>query len=243
MAEDDNKDTAADALQKLLDKKNGDMAGVAAQLMSENYNTREKNRTLKAEIETLKGKLPAEDAVVLSKTDVEKFDAWKALGKFTEVKAKLEEADVYAQLGKVDEIKAGLAERDTLKTEVAATKRDQLLRDVAEVEGWNYLVLKRLAGNDLPFEIKEGKDDKGQPKRSASVIIKSGDKTETRPAAEYADAEWNEFLPSLKVSEKQEPNKGTQYVKQPGAASQPANKEQIVKQEREKLQSAGSYEM
>ncbi len=212
------------AITALLSKYNNDAPAAINQLLTENFKLREDKRELKKQIEEAEKGKPAEGSVVLSKADGEK---WKE----------------YQALGKPDEVKAAIGERDTLKGEVATAKRDQSLREVAEVEGWNYAVLKRLAG-ELNLEIAEGTDDKGAAKKFANVVLKNGERTETKLASEYADKEWKEFLPSLKVSEEPAGKQaGTQYVKQPGAKSQPVTKEDAVKQTRQALASTGAYQI
>jgi hypothetical protein len=222
----DEKDNTTDltaAITALLGKHNNDASAAINQLLSENFKLRDDKRKLKEQLDEAGKSKPAEGSIVLSKTDAEK---WK----------------LYQEFGKPEEIKAAIGERDTLKTEVATAKREQSLREVAEVEGWNFGVIKRLAG-DLSFEIVEGKDDKGNAKKYANVILKNGDRTETKTAAEYADKEWKEFLPSLKVTDEPagRPNNGTQYVKQPGAKSQPMTKDDALQETRKKLAASGAY--
>jgi hypothetical protein len=221
MAED--KDDLTAAITALLGKHNNDASAAINQLLSENFKLREDKRELKKHLDEAGKTKPAEGSVVLSKAEAEK---WK----------------LYQEFGKPEEIKAAIGERDTLKTEVATANREQSLRDVAEVEGWNFGVIKRLAG-DLAFEIIEGKDDKGNAKKYANVILKNGDRTETKPAVEYAEKEWKEFLPSLKVNDDAagKPNNGTQYVKQPGAKSQPMTRDDAIQETRKKLAASGAY--
>lgn len=217
----EEKDDLTAAITALLSKHNNDAQAAINQLLTENFKLREDKRGLKAQVEAFEKAKPAEGSVVLSKADAEKWEAYKAFGK-------------------AEDIKAAIAERDTLKTEVDMAKREQSLRDVAEVEGWNFGVIKRLAA-DVQFEIVDGKNDKGEAIRFANVVTKNGDRTETKLASEYAEKEWKEFLPSLKVSEEPAAKPGTQYVKQPGAKSQPATKDDAVKISRDKFAASGAY--
>lgn len=202
---DDNDDKAKEGLQKKLEKHQGDAMALCAELWNDNYKFREQAREAKAKLEEIEKKMPAEDAVVLSKADAER---WK----------------VYQELGKPEEVKAAIAERDTLKTENATVKREQTLRDVADVQGWNLAVIKRLAGNDLDFEIVDGKDAEDKPVKAVNVVIVNGDKRESKPAKEYAEKEWGDFLPSLEKAEANKDN-GTPFVKQgtPGRDGNPVN--------------------
>lgn len=215
---DDNKDDAQEGLKKLLEKHNNDAMALAGQLYSENYQLRDKSCTLRAEVEDAKKKLPAEDAVILSKADAERLEAYKALGK-------------------PDDLRAALTERDTLKTENAKAQRKDLLRSVADAEGFDVDVFTSLASDDLSFEIKEVKKD-GKEFKQASVIIKVGDKQESKPLADYAAEKWQKFLPALKPTEKKE---GTPYV--PQKKADPPKEPDRVADERKKLISRGDYQL
>jgi hypothetical protein len=217
-------DVIAKAIEGLMSKHGQDAMTVMRSLQDENYKLREKNRTLKQQFDDAEKKAPAEGSVVLSKADAERWEKLKALGK-------------------PEEVEAAIKERDALKTEVAGAKRDQLLRDVSEVEGWNFSVVKKLAG-DLSFEILDTTNDKGETRKSAMVLVKNGDSTEKKSAANYAETEWKDFLPSLKVGEQQQQTQphGTKFVKQPGAKPQaPATRQEVVKQERDNLLKSGDY--
>jgi len=220
----DENDKGAEGLQKKLEKFNGDALALATDLWADNYKFREQAREAKAKLEETEKKLPAEGAVVLTKADAER---WKA----------------YQELGKPEEIKAAVAERDTLKTENATVKREQTLRDVADVQGWNYSVIKRLA-DGLEFEIVDGKDKDGKAVKSANVVIVTGDKRESKPAAEYAEKEWSEFLPSLQKPSESERQEGTRFVKQANGKTQPpATREENVKAQRERMVSSNKYQI
>jgi hypothetical protein len=147
MPEDDNPQggNQAEALQKLLDKKNGDAMGVAMMLLSENFGLREKNRQLKE-------KVPADGTVLLSKEEAEQFNAFKALNlKPEEIKTKVTDYD------KV------VAERDSLN-------KVKLLREVADA-GYSFDGLKTfddLEGKDIEYVIREETKD-GKQVKSVSV--------------------------------------------------------------------------
>lgn len=166
--------SSADVLQQY----GGDairMADRVAELERENYRYREQKRDLTTEMTTLKGKQVPEGAVVLTGADVTAYEA-------------------YAALGKPDEVKARLTERDTLAAEVAATKREKSLAEVAEAAGWNPAPLKRI-GADREYELRDATAD---GKAVKVPYIKDGDTF--KPLAEYAASEWSDVLPALQAS-------------------------------------------
>lgn len=138
----------------------------------ENFSLREKNRGLTGEVTTLKANQRPDGAVILTGDDAKAYEA-------------------YTALGKPDELATIKTERDTLATEVATTKKQSLLRDVAEIAEFKPAVLTRLGG-DLDYVIKEVTE--GEVTRKAAYV-----KTEQgeKPLTEYAQAQWGDFLPAL----------------------------------------------
>lgn len=132
----------AGAFEGLKRRYDNDLGVVAQKLFDENYQYRTRIRDLEAETTDLKGKLPAEGAVVLSGDSAAQWEAYRALGK-------------------PDEIKTTLAEGRQLK-------RDGLLRQAADAHGYKPAVLSRLAGN-LAIELGETEVD-GQKKPVAYVV-------------------------------------------------------------------------
>ena len=173
MADEPNTDNKAEALQKALAKHQGDAMALAAFLFSDNYDLREKNRKLKETI-------PAEGSVVISKSESDKLEAYKALGKPEDLKTRL---DAHA----------------TMETENAELKRDGLLRDVAESAGWKVSVLKdrdKAFGAKLEYLFKE----EGEQKKKVPYV-----KTEQGEVSldKYAADNWADYLPALKVDSQQ----------------------------------------
>lgn len=227
---DDNKDDHGKgpdltaAIQALLVKHDNNASAAINQLLSENFKLREDKRKLK-EAADAKVDKPAEGSVILTKAEAERWEAYKLLGK-------------------PDDVKAALAERDTLKAENAKAQRKELLRSVAEVEGFDPDVLTSLAANDLGFEVKEVKDKEGKALKQAFVIIKSGDKQESKALTDYANETWQKFLPALKPSEtpeKKSNSSGTPYV--PQKKGEPPREPDRVAEERKRLLSRGDYQL
>lgn len=97
----------------------------------------------------------------------------------------------YKELGKIEDITSALEEGET-------NRRSQIEAEVASTMGWKPSVLKKLASGIELFMKKD------------KPFVKDGDK-ET-PLEEYADENWEDFLPSLKAAgEKQT----VPFVRQP----------------------------
>jgi hypothetical protein len=149
------------------------MADRVAELERDNYQLREQRRTLREEVTGLKGRQTPEGAVVLTGDDAK---AWQA----------------FSSLGKPDEVQAKLTERDTLAAEVAAAKKAETLRQVAEASGLNFAPLKRV-GADHEYELRDATDADGKAVKVA--YIKVGDAF--KPLAEHVDTEWADIKPAL----------------------------------------------
>lgn len=133
----------AGAFESLKRRYDNDLGAVAQKLFDENYQYRTRIRDLETETTNLKGKLPAEGAVVLSGDSAAQWDAYRALGKPDEIKTTL----------------AGYAH----------LKRDGLLRQAAEAHGYKAAVLSQLASSSLQIELGEIEVD-GQKKPIAYVV-------------------------------------------------------------------------
>jgi len=176
------------AAVKALQAKNGtDAEGLAVKLYDENFQLREKNRTAKAEIEELKKKLPAENAVVLAAADAK---IWAE----------------YQKLGKPEDLGKAVSERADLSKQVSESKRKELVNAAAEAHGLRASVLSKLIG-ELPIEMK---DEQRDGKAVKVAYVKDG--AESKPLDKYAESAWADFVPALRT----EPAKGngTQFVNQ-----------------------------
>lgn len=220
MADEPNDKTAAQALQSLLDKHKGDAMALALQLVQENYELRHKNAGHRAEIEQLKGKVPAEGSITLSKADAQRWADYQALGKPEEVKQKLAETDAYAALGKVDEIKAKLSEGEALQGRLSAYEKEKQVREAAEAVGFNPVVLADRVGSaglEITSETKDGK-----PVKSVSIKVKEGEAEKSYPLVEYAEKNWGPYMASLKANG-QQGQQGTRYIEQGAGGKPPVN--------------------
>lgn len=175
------------AFEKLLERKGGDASAVALMLYDENKRYRDK-------ISELSGKVPSEGAVVLSASDAQAWQAYKALGTHEEVKQAIEQ-------------------RGQLQGQLDSLSRESVLRDAAAAAGYKFSVLQdrdkvaRIDGKQLSYAVREVEKD---GKKAPVAFVKDGD-TE-KPLAEYAQEQWAEFLPSL-VQGTQQAN-GTPYPAQ-----------------------------
>jgi hypothetical protein len=120
----------ADKFQARLAKMKGDAQAFAFQLYRDNYDLRQKNAELR-------GKVPAEGAVILTGDDATRWQA-------------------YTALGAPDEVQAALSEGSTAKAEAARLQRAQTVQQAAQAAGFKPAVLERLIG-DLPLALADGK--------------------------------------------------------------------------------------
>lgn len=161
-------------IKALIEKHNNDMRSVIDKLYSENYSYREKIRDLKDQVKEAQTQTPGRNQAVISKDDAELLEQYKALGD-------------------IETLKKQQGELTTATEELGALRKRDTLREVAEAAGFKLPVLERL-GADLEFEIKEVEKD-GEKTKIAHV--KNGD--EITPLSDYAQANWADFLPSLKA--------------------------------------------
>lgn len=177
---------------QIMERYNGDAMRVAEKLadaLGDNYGYREQLRTLKSEVETLKAKVVPDDAVVLTGDDKAHWQ-------------------VYRELGKPDEVQARLGERDKLNDELTTLKRDELLRDAAQVAGYKFSVLKDRASG-LNVELRDVTED-GKTVKRAVVKTESGE----QPLSEYAERHWGDYLPALRANAATPAATGTPYPSQ-----------------------------
>lgn len=162
------------AFEKLLERKGGDASAVAQMLFQENKSYRDK-------ISELSGKVPTEGAVVLSADEAKEWQAYRALGAVTD-------------------IKQGLEQRTQLQGQLDDAKRGETLRTVAEAAGYKPSVLTQLdrmakaQGKALTFEVR---DTQADGKTVAISYVKDGETEHS--LADYAAAQWADFLPALAV--------------------------------------------
>lgn len=206
--DDDNTGRIAAAMQSLIEKQ-GSSEKALELLLTENYELRAKNRTLREQIAEKEKDAPAEGSIILSP---EEAKAWEA----------------YKEIGKPEDLKKTVEERDTLKATANRLTREAEIASIAEAHGFNPKVLIRLAG-DLEFEVKEIEHE-GKKISKTSVIIPSEDGKRTTAVAldEYADKNWKEFIPALKAdTQKGSPN-GTPFIQQRQGAPATDDKDDIV---------------
>lgn len=118
----------AAGLRNALQRHQGDALALANQLYSENYQLRERNRQVAAQV-------PAQGSVVLTS---EQAAQWAA----------------YQQLGAPDALKTTLEGAQTAAQELTGLKRQATIRTAADAAGFKSTVLGQLAG-DLAIEVRE----------------------------------------------------------------------------------------
>jgi hypothetical protein len=140
-----------------------------AELLADNSQLREQRRSLRQEVTDLKSKAAPEGARILTAEEAPVWDAYKALGK-------------------PDALKTALDTKGTAEQELSALKREKAIAKAAEAAGFKASVLTTLAG-DLDIQVRPVKD--GSP---LVIVVKDGAET---ALADYAQANWADFLPAL----------------------------------------------
>lgn len=180
----------AAGLRSALQRHQNDAMALAAQLYSENFQLRERNRQLNAQA-------PAEGSVVLSR---EQAAQWTA----------------YQQLGAPDALQTSLQGAQQATARLAQLERTTLIRSVADAARWDAEVLAQLPGaGELTFEVREIEAD-GKKRPAAFVTPKDGQAT---PIETYAQQHWAKFLPALAQSSAAPAPQGTNWPPQQGGAS------------------------
>lgn len=103
------------------------------------------------------------------------------------------EWDAYTALGASKDLKTRLETGEKAVTDLASRQRGDTIREVAELAGYKPSVLGKLA-DGLSFDIGAEVEQDGKKTRPISVKDASGKAT---PLAEYAQANWADFMPSL----------------------------------------------
>ena len=164
-------------LRNLLAKKDGDALALAADLLADNAKLRDRNRDLKAKV------LP-DGAQFITEEEAQELETYRALGKSSELLSRLE---------------AG----ETAATELTAKRRQDALREAAEIAGYKPAVLQHLL-KDLEVGVSEVEVD-GKQARVPHVQVDG----KAVPLSEYATSNWADFLPSLQASAAAETQKST----------------------------------
>lgn len=201
------------SFQRALDRKSQDGVALAREMFDDNYQMRRKNKELSDELTALRGKVPAEGAVVLGADEAKDWQA-------------------YRELGAVADVKQGLEQRTQLQGQLEETARETTLRTVAEAAGYKPKVLADLdrmakaQGKTLAFDVREQTVD-GLTVRVP--FVKDGDKDFA--LSDYAAQQWNDFLPALASQATQQQTTGTPYPRQhPGGDGKPVTTKDVAAQ-------------
>jgi hypothetical protein len=214
---DDNSGGGTD-LAKVLESfnarlaKHTDATQLAQQLFTENFTLREDKRKLNARLEAAQGKVPADGALVLTADEAKAWNAIKELNLSP------------------DEIKSKLQSSSESEKELSSLKRKDLMREVAETEGYKASVLSTLLAADIPVEVKEIDKD-GKKLKAAFVKVNGADIA----LSDYVQTNHADFLPALRVEQKPD----NKFVRQesPGRAPN-ANRYDQIREEQKQRQEA-----
>ena len=183
-----------------LEKHNNNALDLAQQLFRDNYTLREEKRKLSGKITELEGRVPADGSVVLSGDDAKAWNSIKELNLSP------------------DEIKAKLQSSSDTERELAGLKRTELMRQVADTEGYKATVLSGILPADAAVEVKDLEKD-GQKKKRAFIKIKENGADRELLLSEYLEANKADYLPALRV----EQATNNKYVRQESNGKPPSN--------------------
>lgn len=203
-------DIAAAVRDAMSTSNNGNVDARMQVLLTENFQYRETIRGLNNELTTIRTKIPADGALVLTGEDVKTYNEFVAL--------KLKPAEITALQSKATE----------LESSAAAFKLKEGIAAAAAAEKYNATVLGTLVnGQDLITKpVDELVDGKSVKVDRAFINIKGADNVVTeRRLSEFMAEKHSTFLPVLMVAEGGEGNRssagngGTQFIPQRGTAS------------------------
>lgn len=165
--------------RNLLTRYNNDLGAVAAELYSQTARLREDRRTLQTQLTELQGKAPAADALILTGTQKDAFEAYK-------------------KLGKPDELKTTLAAKTEAEQRLAQYERQESINQAAGTV-FNAKAIARFLPADARIEAAdEVKDGKTQKVYSIVTPVAEGEPKRT-PLTDWVTAQETELGLSLKV--------------------------------------------
>lgn len=167
---------AQKAFDSRLSRLEGNALNLAQQLFGENFQLREKARSLESRV-------APEGAIFLAGADK---DAWEA----------------YKLLGDPATVKQGLDERGQFQGELDGLRRETILRRVAEVASYKFSILndrdKAARGDNrtLDYEIRDVEVD--GVKKPAVFVKENGT---SQPIEDFARAHWPDYIAVLQVGQ------------------------------------------
>lgn len=172
--ESDPKEKAVDLSKSIsnLIERHGTAETAIRVLLSENFHYRDQVRDLKT-------KLPPDGSVVLATEEAKAWQSYREFGEPREVRKKIDEAL-------------------SLSIENSRLRKLEVVREASELHGYKASVLATLVEKlDLAIGESNGKD--GKAAKAAQVVTKEADGKEQRISlADYAESNWQDFLPALK---------------------------------------------
>jgi hypothetical protein len=207
---DADQEQKAERATRLVEKHSGDALKLALMIVERE----QENARYREELRTLKGKVPADDALVLGNDDAAKWQQ-------------------YTQLGTPDDLTAIKTERDTFAADLRQSRRVAAIQQAASAEGLHAdkleKLLPRLIAEDAVIAIREVGE--GQAK-TRQAFVQHGD-TETRLIEVDGVAD---VLDALKLA----PD-GIPFPRQTGGSGTPKTREQLVAEEIERKRASGAY--
>lgn len=168
-------------------KYGNDVSAMAAHIDDverDNYKLRNKQRSLREEVEALTKKLPGEESRVLIGDDAKVWDSIKVIAK-------------------PEEIISRLKELDTLRLEVTVAKKDSLLRDIATDLRFDFQVLKDLDSrvSEISYEQKEILRDDGTKAKVWISKFKEGEILKELEVSEFYKVTFPKYMVALSTTQ------------------------------------------
>jgi hypothetical protein len=124
--------------------------------------------------------------------------------------------DAYRKLGKPAELQAALTAGVEATKALKGREKDDQLRDVAEVTGWNYKALKG-AASDIDYTVKEVEEN-GAKRRKAFVVTRNGEQVTETAAQDWFQQNKDFLMPALTAGSTGgagQQTYGQQFIQQP----------------------------
>jgi hypothetical protein len=183
-----------------LEKHDNDATAFAQQLYADNFTLRDEKRKLSNQIQDLQGRVPTDGSLVLNGDDAKAWNSIKELNLTP------------------DEIKARLQSSTETEKELATLKRNELIRTVADTEGYKATVLSDILPADAPVEVKDHEKD-GEKKKRAFIKVKENGADRELLLSDYLESNKADYLPALRVEQKTD----NKFVRQDGKGNPPSN--------------------
>lgn len=176
------------AVQNAIQRYGSAEAALGA-VLSENYSYRARHREDQRTIQNLEGSKPSGDSVILNKDEAAEWEAYRKIGKPSELSEKLEQGT-------------------QALTKLQQRERADQISSMAQAINWKPSVLQALVDtHGIHLEQREVEIDDGKGNKTRQQVPHArpaaDDKAELKPLPDYVESDGvlKEFLPALRISE------------------------------------------